>query len=74
MASYDVNHHRSAHRLRDIANQMQRAICAVELAVDALSPRDRLIVLNEALRNALDDRAMREPKKTDGGFPHRRLA
>ena len=42
-------------RLRSRANQMQRAEAAVHLSVDALSPTDRLVVLNSCLRAALDD-------------------
>jgi hypothetical protein len=44
-------------RLRSRANQMQRAVAAVDLAVDALSAVDRLVVLNSCLRAALDDAA-----------------
>ena len=36
---------------------MQRAVAAVDLAVDSLSAIDRLVVLNSCLRNALDDAA-----------------
>lgn len=42
-----------ARRLRRRANQIQRAIAAVQLAVDGLSGTDRLIVLNDALTEAL---------------------
>jgi hypothetical protein len=38
---------------------MQRAIAAVELAIDALPDRDRLVVLNNALRAALEAAARR---------------
>jgi hypothetical protein len=44
-------------RMRSRANQMQRAVAAVDLAVDALSAIDRLVLLNSCLRNALDDAA-----------------
>ena len=40
---------------RALANQVNRAAAAVELSVDGLPPRYRVAVLNEALRNALDD-------------------
>jgi hypothetical protein len=54
---YDPGQLRDARKTRARANQMQRAICAIDLAVDSLSVNDRLIVLNNALRNALDDQA-----------------
>jgi hypothetical protein len=44
-------------RLRSRANQLMRAEASVMLSVDALSPTDRLVVLNSCLRNALDDAA-----------------
>jgi hypothetical protein len=46
---------RDRRKVRDRLNQMQRAIACVALAVDGLSSRDRLVVLNEALRQALAD-------------------
>lgn len=42
-------------RLRSRVNQLMRAEAAVHLSVDALSPRDRLVVLNACLRAALED-------------------
>ena len=42
-------------RLRSQVNQLMRAEASVMLSVDALSHRDRLVVLNACLRNALDD-------------------
>ena len=42
-------------RLRSRVNQLMRAEAAVHLSVDALSKRDRLVVLNACLRAALDD-------------------
>ena len=40
--------------VRDRANQIQRAIAAVYLAVDALPPTDQVLTLNVALRETLD--------------------
>ena len=40
---------------RALANQVNRVAAAVELSVDGLPMRYRVAVLNEALRNALDD-------------------
>jgi hypothetical protein len=42
-------------RLRGRVNQLMRAEASVMLSVDALSPTDRLVVLNTCLRNALED-------------------
>jgi hypothetical protein len=42
-------------RLRSRVNQLMWAEAAVHLSVDALSPVDRLVVLNACLRAALDD-------------------
>jgi hypothetical protein len=47
-------------RVRNRANQMQRALAAVHVAVDALSGTDRLVVLNEALSQALQEERERE--------------
>jgi len=52
---YDSDAPAFRRKLRSRANQMLRAVSAVHLAVDGLPSRDRLIVLNEALRDALDD-------------------
>ena len=46
---------RERRSVRDRGNQMQRALAAVALAVDGLSSVDRLMVLNDALRQAVDD-------------------
>jgi hypothetical protein len=42
-------------RLRGRVNQLMRAEAAVHLSIDALSHRDRLVVLNACLRAALGD-------------------
>ena len=42
-------------RIRGRANQMQRALAAIHLATDSLSRTERLVVLNEALSEALQD-------------------
>jgi len=47
---------RERHLIRKRATQMQRAVAAIELAIDALSPIDQLIVLNSVLREALATR------------------
>ena len=46
---------------RSRTNQMERAVVAVAVAVDALSLKDRVIVFNNALRRALDDLAESQP-------------
>jgi hypothetical protein len=43
------------HAARRYGNQVQRAVAGVELQLTALSPRDRVIILNAALREALDE-------------------
>jgi hypothetical protein len=53
--------------VRDRENQMRRALSAVYLAVEALSRRDRLAVLTEALRDATDAAA-------DAPVPRDRIA
>jgi len=54
---------RDRRRLTGQANQMQTAVAAVELAVDGLHAKARLVVLHEALRNAVNafDRLARRP-------------
>lgn len=51
---YDPDQQRNARRLRSRANQIQRAIAAIELAVDGLSHDDRLIALSFVVRGALE--------------------
>jgi len=51
---------RERRMVRDRMDQMQRAMAAVALAVDGLPHRDRLIVLNVTLRQALDERDARQ--------------
>ena len=54
---------REAKRIRARGHQVLRGIAAVELATDALPLHDRLLVLNQALRNVLDDLAEIERRK-----------
>jgi hypothetical protein len=58
---------RDRRGVRDRENQMRRALSAVYLAVEALSRRDRLAVLTEALRDATDAAA-------DAPVPRDRIA
>lgn len=44
---------RERHLIRKRAVQMQRALAAIELAIDGLPQTDRLIVLNAVLTEAL---------------------
>jgi hypothetical protein len=56
---------RSRRLLRARANQMQRALAAVTLSIDGLAPRDRVIVLNQALNEAIaeyDRKSANEPR------------
>lgn len=46
---------REGKRARSLANQVARGVAAVELALDALPLRNRLLILHEALRNVLED-------------------
>ena len=46
---------RARRRLRGRVNQVERAVVAVHLSVDALSKVDKLLVLNACLRDALED-------------------
>jgi len=43
------------HAARRYGNQVRRAVAGVELQLTALSPRDRVVILNAALREALDE-------------------
>jgi hypothetical protein len=47
-------------RIDKLANEMQRAVAGVNLVCDGLPERSRVIVLNEALRDALDDLRRRQ--------------
>jgi hypothetical protein len=48
------------HQARRLGNQVQRAMAAIALCVDGLPDRERLLVLNGALREAPDEAARRE--------------
>lgn len=52
-AAYEPDASRDRRALRSRVNQMQRAIASIELSVDSLSPRDRVVVLHTALKDAL---------------------
>ena len=52
---FDETAERNRRKLRGRCNQMERAVASVELSVDALPLRDRVIVLNSVLRDTLDD-------------------
>src|SRR5215813_11749021 len=54
-AVYEPNAPRERRALRSRVNQMQRALAAVYLAVDGLSPRDRVVVLHTALQESMNE-------------------
>jgi hypothetical protein len=47
-------------RAQGLANQVQRSVAAIELCVDGLPARIRILVLNAALRSQLDQLRHRE--------------
>ena len=60
MSQSDQTSARERRLVRDRANQIQRAVAAIDMACEGLDPIGKLIAVNEVLRRELHDQRRRE--------------